>query len=83
MGCGDNYVALVAQAKDAHELADNIVAPYAPYSMLEQCQKKEIFTSCARSMAPYPHTFTFTMAMLNAQGEAPAEVLDQIDFPTR
>ena len=43
MGCGDNYVALVAQAKDADELADNIVAPYAPYSMLEQCQKKEIF----------------------------------------
>lgn len=43
VGCGDNYVALVAQAKDAHELADNIVAPYAPYSMLEQCQKKEIF----------------------------------------
>ena len=30
---------------------------------------------------PYPHTFTFTMAMLNAKGEAPAEVLDQIDFP--
>ncbi len=29
VGCGDNYVALVAQAKDAHELADNIVAPYA------------------------------------------------------
>ena len=27
VGCGDNYVALVAQAKDARELADNIVAP--------------------------------------------------------
>lgn len=82
VGCGDNYVALVAQAKDAHELADNIVAPYAPYSMLEQCQKKEIFYElCEKHGVPYPHTFTFTMAMLNAQGEAPAEVLDQIDFP--
>lgn len=84
VGCGDNYVALVAQAKDAHELADNIVAPYAPYSMLEQCQKKEIFYElCEKHGVPYPHTFTFTMAMLNAQGEAPAEVLDQIDFLTR
>ena len=82
VGCGDNYVALVAQAKDAHELADNIVAPYAPYSMLEQCQKKEIFYElCEKHGVPYPHTFTFTMAMLNDQGEAPAEVLDQIDFP--
>ena len=82
VGCGDNYVALVAQAKDAHELADNIVAPYAPYSMLEQCQKKEIFYElCEKHGVPYPHTFTFTMAMLNVQGEAPAEVLDQIDFP--
>ena len=82
VGCGDNYVALVAQAKDAHELADNIVAPYAPYSMLEQCQKKEIFYElCEKHGVPYPHTFTFTKAMLNAQGEAPAEVLDQIDFP--
>lgn len=34
VGCGDNYVALVAQAKDAHELADNIVAPYAPTACL-------------------------------------------------
>ena len=33
VGCGDNYVALVAQAKDAHELAVNSVAPYAPYSL--------------------------------------------------
>ena len=56
--------------------------PYAPYSMLEQCQKKEIFYElCEKHGVPYPHTFTFTMAMLNAQGEAPAEVLDQIDFP--
>ena len=68
VGCGDNYVALVAQAKDAHELADNIVAPYAPYSMLEQCQKKEIFYElCEKHCVPYPHTFTFTKAMLNAR----------------
>lgn len=30
---------------------------------------------------PIRTRFTFTKAMLNAQGEAPAEVLDQIDFP--
>lgn len=65
VGCGDNYVALVAQAKDAHELADNIVAPYAPYSMLEQCQKKEIFYElCEKHGVPYPHTFTFTKRCL-------------------
>ena len=82
MGCGDNYVALAAQAQDAGQLASNVIAPYAPYSMLEQCQKKEIFYElCEKHGVPYPHTFTFTMAMLNAQGEAPAEVLDQIDFP--
>ena len=43
MGCGDNYVALATQAQDAGQLASNVIAPYAPYSMLEQCQKKEIF----------------------------------------
>ena len=82
MGCGDNYVALAAQAQDAGQLASNVIAPYAPYSMLEQCQKKEIFYElCEKHGVPYPHTFTFTMAMLNAHGEASAEVLDQIDFP--
>ena len=49
VGCGDNYVALVAQAKDAHELADNIVAPYAP--CLSSVRRRRSSTSCARSMA--------------------------------
>ena len=43
MGCGDNYVALVAQAQDAGKLEPNIVAPYGPYSVMERCQKKEYF----------------------------------------
>lgn len=51
VGCGDNYVALVAQAKDAHELADNIVAPYAPTACLSSVRRRRSSTSCARSMA--------------------------------
>ena len=84
VGCGDNYVALVAQAKDAHELADNIVAPYAPYSMLEQCQKKEIFYElCEKHSVPYPHTFTFTMAMLTPKARRLPKCSTRSIFPTR
>ena len=34
MGCGDNYVALIAQAKDKGELEGNIVAPYGPFEQI-------------------------------------------------
>ena len=43
MGCGDSYVALVAQAKDAGDLADNIVAPYGPFDLMDSAQRKEVF----------------------------------------
>lgn len=72
MGCGDNYVALAAQAQDAGQLASNVIAPYAPYSMLEQCQKKEIFYElCEKHGVPYPHTFTFTMRCSTPRARLP------------
>lgn len=82
MGCGDEYVALCARHKDAGTLAPNIVAPYGPYSLMEQCQKKEIFYQlCEKHGVPYPHTFTFTRDMLPAEEGATISVLDGLDFP--
>ena len=83
MGCGDNYVALIAQAQDAGKLESNVVAPYGPYSVMEQCQKKEYFYElCEKHGVPYPHTFTFTRAMLDEAGNARPEELDRgVDFP--
>lgn len=79
MGCGDNYVALIAQAHDAQRLEGNIVAPYAPYSLLEQAQRKEFFYQlCERHRIPYPHTYVLTAETYHA-GDASA-ALDQLDF---
>lgn len=81
MGCGDSYVALAAQAKDAGAFEGNIVAPYAPFSLIDSCQKKEVFYAlCEKHGVPYPHTFTFTAEMLEG-GRPRAEVLDALDFP--
>lgn len=81
MGCGDSYVALVAQAKDAGALADNIVAPYGPFEIMDSAQRKEVFYRlCEKHGVPYPHTFTFTREMLTPDGE-PLAALDAIDFP--
>ncbi len=81
MGCGDGYVALIAQAHDAGELAENIIAPYAPFELMDQAQRKEVFYElCEKHGVPYPHTLTFTRDMLSAEGE-PIAALDAIDFP--
>lgn len=81
MGCGDSYVALIARAKDAGDLAENIVAPYGPFDLMDSAQRKEVFYElCAKHGVPYPHTFTFTQDMLTPAGE-PLAVLDRIDFP--
>lgn len=84
MGCGDNYVALAAQAQDAGQLASNVIAPYAPYSMLEQCQKKEIFYElCEKHGVPYPHTFTFTMRCSTPRARLPPRCSTRSTFPSR
>ena len=83
VGCGDNYVApRGSRPRMLVSWRTTLSLPTRPTACSEQCQKKEIFYElCEKHGVPYPHTFTFTMAMLNAKGEAPAEVLDRIDFP--
>lgn len=50
MGCGDNYVALAAQAQDAGQLASNVIAPYEPLQHARaDAEKGRSSTSCARS----------------------------------
>ena len=81
MGCGDNYVALIAQAKDKGELVGNIVAPYGPFEQMNSCQQKEVFYDlCEKHGVPYPHTFTFTAAMA-ADPAKTAAALDALDVP--
>ena len=81
MGCGDGYVALIARANDAGTLAENIIAPYGPFELMDSCQKKEVFYDlCEMHGVPYPHTFTFTAAMA-ADPARTAAALDALDFP--
>lgn len=81
MGCGDSYVALIARAKDAGALPDNVVAPYGPFELMDSAQRKEVFYQlCEKHGVPYPHTFVFTRAMLPA-GDGAIGALDAIDFP--
>lgn len=81
MGCGDGYVALIARANDAGTLAENIIAPYGPFELMDSCQKKEVFYDlCEKHGVPYPHTFTFTAAMA-ADPARTAAALDALDFP--
>ena len=83
MGCGDGYVALIAQARDAGELEGNIIAPYAPFELMDQAQRKEVFYAlCEKHGVPYPHTFTFTRAMLEPAG-APLAASMRSTFPSR
>lgn len=80
MGCGDSYVALIAQAKDAGSLAPNIVAPYGSFELMDQAQRKEFFYAlCEKHGVPYPHTFTFTAAMLAPEGTE-LTALDELDL---
>ena len=81
MGCGDGYVALIARANDSGTLAENIIAPYGPFELMDSCQKKEVFYDlCEKHGVPYPHTFTFTAAMA-ADPARTAAALDALDFP--
>ena len=49
MGCGDNYVALAAQAQDAGQLASNVIAPMRPTACSSSARRRRSSTSCARS----------------------------------
>lgn len=81
MGCGDSYVALIARAKDAEALPENVVAPYSPFELMDSAQRKEVFYGlCEKHGVPYPHTFVFTRDMLPSDGSA-IEALDAINFP--
>ncbi len=82
MGCGDNYVALAAQAPGCRPAClQRHRALCAVQHARAVPEEGDLLRAVREAGVPYPHTFTFTMAMLNAQGEASAEVLDQIDFP--
>ncbi|MGN1098653.1 MAG: ATP-grasp domain-containing protein [Clostridia bacterium] len=59
MGCGDNYVRLIAENKD--KLADNIIAPYADAEMLNSLMDKEKFYElCDKHGIEYPATYVCT-----------------------
>ncbi len=59
MGCGDNYVRLIAENKD--RLAANIVAPYGSGELLNSLMDKERFYElCDRHGIEYPATYVCT-----------------------
>lgn len=43
IGCGDNYVALLSKHKA--KLADNIIAPYIDFQLMDSLQQKKLFYS--------------------------------------
>ena len=64
IGCGDNYVALLSKHKA--ELADNIIAPYIDFQLMDSLQQKELFYSlCQKHGIDYPDTFVYTRDMGN------------------
>ena len=81
MGCGDNYVALAAQAQDAGQLASNVIAPMRPTACSSSARRRRSSTSCARSTVCPIRTRLPLPCDAQRPGEASAEVLDQIDFP--
>lgn len=59
VGCGDSYVALVSKHKD--ELAENIIAPYIDFDLMNSLQQKETFYNlCEKHGVDYPGTFIYS-----------------------
>ena len=83
MGCGDNYVALAAQAQDAGQLASNVIAPMRLQYARAVPEEGDLLRAVREARCALSAHVYLYHAMLNAQGEASAEVLDQIDFPSR
>lgn len=62
IGCGDSYVALISRHKK--ELAENIVAPYISYEMMNHLQIKETFYNlCEEHGIDYPGTMIYSRDM--------------------
>lgn len=62
VGCGDSYVALISKHKA--ELADNIIAPYIDFDLMNSLQQKETFYKlCEKHGVDYPGTFIHSKEM--------------------
>lgn len=62
IGCGDNYVALLSKHKA--ELAENIIAPYIDFDLMDSLQQKQLFYElCEKHGIDYPDTFVYTKDM--------------------
>ncbi|MBQ4474126.1 MAG: ATP-grasp domain-containing protein [Lachnospiraceae bacterium] len=62
VGCGDSYVALISKHKA--ELAENIVAPYIDYELMNSLQMKETFYKlCDKHGIDYPGTVIYDASM--------------------
>lgn len=62
IGCGDSYVALVSKHKA--ELAENIIAPYIDFDLMNSLQQKETFYElCEKHGVDYPGTLIYDASM--------------------
>ena len=62
VGCGDSYVALISKHKA--ELAENIIAPYIDYELMNSLQMKETFYKlCDKHGIDYPGTIIYDASM--------------------
>jgi D-aspartate ligase len=56
IGCGDSYVRSICERK--REFADNVIAPYAEFALIDELTNKETFYAlCEREGIDYPDTF--------------------------
>ncbi|MDR2611182.1 MAG: ATP-grasp domain-containing protein, partial [Clostridiales Family XIII bacterium] len=59
IGCGDSYVRSICERK--HEFAENVIAPYADFALIDELTNKETFYAlCEREGIDYPDTFIHT-----------------------
>ena len=64
IGCGDSYVALCSKHKS--ELAENVVAPYIDFDLMDSLQQKERFYQlCEKHGVAYPKTIVYRPDMIS------------------
>ena len=62
IGCGDSYVALCSKHKN--ELAENVIAPYIDFDLMDSLQQKERFYQlCEKHGVAYPKTIVYRPEM--------------------